>query len=135
MAYRRSGFGWLPVVFALAALGAGDTRLADAARVGDIAALDDLLKSGAFDQREVEQRDDVLVYSTPPLEEDVVVVGPVRVELWAASSAPDTDFTAKLVDVTWMATPRTSPRASSGHATETRTRCHRGSRPAPFTTT
>ena len=40
-----------------------------------------------------------MVYSTPPLEEDVAVVGPVRVELWAASSAPDTDFTAKLVDV------------------------------------
>ena len=52
MAYRRSGFGWLPVVFALAALGAGegDTRLADAARVGDIAAVDDLLKSGAWGQ-------------------------------------------------------------------------------------
>ena len=58
-----------------------------------------LLASGAFDQREVERRDDVLVYTTPPLEEDLVVIGPVRVELWATSSAPDTDFTAKLVDV------------------------------------
>ena len=50
MANRRSGFGWLPVVCALAALGAGgsdDTRLADAARVGDIAAVDDLLHTGA----------------------------------------------------------------------------------------
>ena len=36
---------------------------------------------------------------TPPLEEARAVVGPVRVELWATTSAPDTDFTAKLVDV------------------------------------
>ncbi len=52
-----------------------------------------------FDQQELEQRDDILVYSTPELTEDVEVTGPVRVRLWAASSAVDTDFTAKLVDV------------------------------------
>jgi uncharacterized protein len=39
------------------------------------------------------------VYSTPPLEHDVEVTGPLTVTLWAATSAPDTDFTAKLVDV------------------------------------
>ena len=55
--------------------------------------------NGAFDQREVEARPDVLVYTTPPLERDVEVTGPVIVSLWAASSQPDTDFTAKLVDV------------------------------------
>ena len=66
---------------------------------GNMCCTNDLLPSGAFDQREVEQRDDVLVYTTPPLDEDVTVIGPVRVDLWAASSAPDTDFTAKLVDV------------------------------------
>ena len=66
---------------------------------GNMCCANDLLASGAFDQREVERRDDVLVYTTPPLEEDLVVIGPVRVELWATSSAPDTDFTAKLVDV------------------------------------
>ena len=54
---------------------------------------------GAFDQREVESRADVLVYSTPPLEKDTEVTGPVTVTLWAASSAVDTDFTAKLVDL------------------------------------
>ena len=54
---------------------------------------------GAFDQREVESRADVLVYSTPPLERDLEVTGPVTVTLWAASSAVDTDFTAKLVDL------------------------------------
>ena len=66
---------------------------------GNMCCTNDLLPSGGFDQREVEQRDDVLVYTTPPLEEDLAVIGPVRVELWATSSAPDTDFTAKLVDV------------------------------------
>ena len=57
------------------------------------------LPPGPFDQREIEARSDVLVYSTPPLERDFEVTGPVSVKLWAASSAPDTDFTAKLVDV------------------------------------
>jgi hypothetical protein len=52
-----------------------------------------------WDQRPIERRDDVLVYSTPPLEEAVEVTGPVRVILYAASSAKDTDFTAKLCDV------------------------------------
>lgn len=54
---------------------------------------------GAFDQAAVEHRADVLVYSTEPLAEDVEVTGPVRLVLYASSSAPDTDFTAKLVDV------------------------------------
>lgn len=54
---------------------------------------------GMFDQREVEARPDVLVYTSPPLSKDVEVTGPVTVELWASTSAPDTDFTAKLVDV------------------------------------
>jgi putative CocE/NonD family hydrolase len=54
---------------------------------------------GPFDQSEIELREDVLVYSTPPLETDVEVTGPVTVTLYAASTARDTDFTAKLVDV------------------------------------
>ena len=41
----------------------------------------------------------MLVYSSAPLEEPVEIAGPIKVVLWAASSAPDTDFTAKLVDV------------------------------------
>ena len=57
------------------------------------------LAGGAYDQQEIERRQDVLVYSTPPLERDVEVTGPITVTLWAATSAPDTDFTAKLVDV------------------------------------
>lgn len=54
---------------------------------------------GPFDQRSTEGREDVLVYSTPELEEDVEVTGPIVVHLWATSSAPDTDFVARLVDV------------------------------------
>ena len=53
---------------------------------------------GSFDQRQIEAREDVLVYSTAPLESPVEVTGPVTVTLYAASSAVDTDFTAKLVD-------------------------------------
>jgi putative CocE/NonD family hydrolase len=54
---------------------------------------------GPYDQRATESREDVLVYSTPPLEQDVEVTGPIVVHLWATSSAPDTDFVARLVDV------------------------------------
>jgi hypothetical protein len=57
------------------------------------------LPPGAIDQRPVEGRGDVLVYSTPPFKEDFEVTGPVSLELYASSSAVDTDFTAKLVDV------------------------------------
>lgn len=54
---------------------------------------------GQFDQTEVESRPDVLCYSTPPLAHEVQVTGSIEVRLWAASSTPDTDFTAKLVHV------------------------------------
>ena len=57
------------------------------------------LQGGAWDQRAVESRSDVLVYSTEALEEDLEVTGPIKLVLYASSSAPDTDFTAKLVDV------------------------------------
>ncbi len=67
---------------------------------------------GAFDQRErpdffgtlgdnraLHQRGDVLSFQTEPLDEDLIVAGEVQIELWIDSDAPDTDFTAKLVDV------------------------------------
>ena len=57
------------------------------------------LAPGPRDQKDVESRSDVLVYSTPPLEQDMEVTGPVTLDLFAKSSAVDTDFTAKLVDV------------------------------------
>jgi uncharacterized protein len=51
------------------------------------------------DQRAIEERPDVLVYTTEPLAQPLEVTGPISVVLWVASSAPDTDFTVKLVDV------------------------------------
>ena len=54
---------------------------------------------GVFDQREVESRHDVLVYTTPPLERYMEVTGPIVVTLYASTSAVDTDFIAKMVDV------------------------------------
>ena len=58
-----------------------------------------LIPPGPRDQKEVEVRPDVLIYSTPPLDSDTEVTGPVSLDLFASSSAVDTDFTAKLVDV------------------------------------
>ena len=58
-----------------------------------------VLPWGPMDQRPVERRKDVLVYTGKPLESDLETIGPVQVILYAATSAKDTDFTAKLVDV------------------------------------
>jgi putative CocE/NonD family hydrolase len=55
--------------------------------------------AGPRDQRAVEARDDVLCFTTTPLEEELTVIGPIELVLHASSSARDTDFTAKLVDV------------------------------------
>ena len=57
------------------------------------------LAPGPRDQRPLESRDDVLIYTTPAFTQDTEVTGPVSLELFAKSSAVDTDFTAKLVDV------------------------------------
>ncbi|WP_085524197.1 CocE/NonD family hydrolase [Tuberibacillus sp. Marseille-P3662] len=54
---------------------------------------------GPRDQRSIEERTDVLVYSSEGLEKSLEVTGPVKVYLWAKSDAPDTDFSAKLIDV------------------------------------
>ena len=71
-----------------------------------------VFEGGAFDQREGERffgsrhsgvplaaRNDVLVFETAPLAEDMAVIGPVTVQLHVSSDAPDTDFTAKLIDL------------------------------------
>ena len=58
-----------------------------------------VLPIGAYDQREVEARPDVLVYTGATLNDELEVTGPIKVALFAESSAVDTDFTAKLVDV------------------------------------
>src|SRR3989441_11482144 len=56
------------------------------------------LAPGAFDQRPVESRSDVLVYTTPAFQEEFEGTGPVTLELYVTSSAVVTDFTAQLVD-------------------------------------
>ncbi|PQV50692.1 CocE/NonD family hydrolase [Paraburkholderia sp. BL21I4N1] len=71
-----------------------------------------VFEGGAFDQREdarffgtrdpgmpLSARPDVLVFQTDVLDEDVAVAGPIAVKLWVSSDAPDTDFTAKLIDL------------------------------------
>jgi putative CocE/NonD family hydrolase len=54
---------------------------------------------GVYDQRPIEERRDALCYTSEPLTHALEVTGPITVKLYAASSAPDTDFTAKLVAV------------------------------------
>lgn len=56
-------------------------------------------KFGSFDQREQEARNDILVYQTEPLKQGVELSGPITVTLYVDSSAKDTDFTFKLIDV------------------------------------
>lgn len=68
-------------------------------RGGSLCCNPDQLAAGAIDQRPVEARSDVLVFSTPVLKRDLEVTGPITVEVYASSSAVDTDFTGKLVDV------------------------------------
>lgn len=57
------------------------------------------IRPGPVDQRVLERRDDVLLYTSAPLERDLEVIGPVEVALYAASSAKDTDFLVRLCDV------------------------------------
>lgn len=78
---------------------------------GNVSSQGTLMVQGAADQRcapdwwlchdslPLSARSDVLVYQTPPLTRDVEVTGRLVVKLWGASDGPDTDFTAKLVDV------------------------------------
>lgn len=58
-----------------------------------------LIEAGPMDQRDLAERADVLRFATDPLEEPVACTGRVKVRLRVSSSAPDTDFTAKLVDI------------------------------------
>jgi len=58
-----------------------------------------MLKSGFLDQSKLEERPDVLVYTSEKLQEGLELIGEVKAVLYAASSAKDTDFTVKLVDV------------------------------------
>ncbi len=57
------------------------------------------LPKGPMDQRPVESRPDVLVFTTPTLDEPLEITGPIRARLFVSSDSPDTDFTVKLCDV------------------------------------
>jgi putative CocE/NonD family hydrolase len=105
-ANSASGDGALSTELSLAAAGheAADSYVYDPANPvptvgGPLCCDGDHLAAGPRDQQEVEKRQDVLIYSTPPLDQDLEVTGPVSLDLFAKSSAVDTDFTAKLVDV------------------------------------
>ncbi len=91
---------------------------------GNISSGRPIMEGGGFDQRESPEfygckpphlplaaRPDVLVFQTDQLTEDVEVTGPISVNLWISSSAVDTDFTAKLLDVY-----RPSPDYPEGYA-------------------
>ncbi len=66
---------------------------------GGAVLMNPLFGPGVKDQRNIEARPDVLVFTSQPLEQDTEITGPIVVKLWASSDAPDTDFVARLVDV------------------------------------
>ncbi len=66
---------------------------------GILCCLRQMTSAGPFDQAMIEQREDVLLYTTVVLKEDITVAGNVRLDLFASTSARDTDFTGKLVDI------------------------------------
>ena len=76
-----------------------DPRRPVPTRGGAICCNPEVFPWGPTDQREVEARDDVLTYSTAPLKQDMEVTGEIKAMIHISTSAPDTDFTAKLVDV------------------------------------
>ena len=66
---------------------------------GNVCCTGNAVEGGAFDQRAMETRHDILVYSTEPLEEGVEVTGFIETTLYVSSDVKDTDFTIKLIDV------------------------------------
>ena len=66
---------------------------------GNVCCTGNAVQGGAFDQRKMEERPDILVYSSEPLKQGMEVSGPIEVTLYVSSDAKDTDFTVKLIDV------------------------------------
>ncbi|UCG88676.1 MAG: CocE/NonD family hydrolase [Gemmatimonadota bacterium] len=66
---------------------------------GNVCCIGGAIDAGAFDQQEMEQRPDILVYTTEPLEQGIEVSGTIEITLYVSSDAKDTDFTVKLLDV------------------------------------
>jgi len=66
---------------------------------GNVCCTGNAVQAGAFDQRKMETRDDILVYTTEPFKEGTEVSGPITPTLYVSSDAKDTDFTVKVIDV------------------------------------
>lgn len=66
---------------------------------GNVCCTGNAVQGGSFDQRKMEERSDILVYSSEPLKEGMEVSGPIEVTLYVSSDVKDTDFTVKLIDV------------------------------------
>ena len=66
---------------------------------GNVCCTGNAVQGGAFDQRRMEERDDILVYTTEPFTESTELSGPIDVTLFVSSDAKDTDFTVKIIDV------------------------------------
>ena len=66
---------------------------------GNVCCTGNAIRAGAFDQRRMEGRNDILVYTTEPLKEGTEVSGTIEITLFVSSDARDTDFTVKLIDV------------------------------------
>ena len=66
---------------------------------GNVCCIGNAIQGGSLDQQTMELREDILVYSTPPLTEDVEISGFIESVLFVSSDAKDTDFTLKLIDV------------------------------------
>ena len=66
---------------------------------GNVCCTGNAIQGGSFDQRKMEERNDILVYSTEPLKEGLELSGPIEVTLYVSSDVKDTDFTVKLIDV------------------------------------
>lgn len=66
---------------------------------GNVCCTGNAVKGGAYDQQAMETRQDILVYTTEPLEKGVEVTGFIESKLYISSDAKDTDFTIKLIDV------------------------------------
>ena len=66
---------------------------------GNVCCTGNAVQAGAFDQRRMEARDDILVYTTEPFKEGTELSGPMVPTLYVSSDAKDTDFTVKILDV------------------------------------
>lgn len=66
---------------------------------GNVCCTGNAVQGGSFDQSKMEERPDILVYTSEPLKEGIELSGPIDVTLYVSSDAKDTDFTVKLIDV------------------------------------